>query len=262
MADIVEYYNKFNEDKRLLSGHGRVEFAVTMHYLSEYLGTGMKVIDIGAGTGRYSIEMAKRGMSVTAVELVKYNLGILKKHIREDLGEDADITAYQGNALKLKRCEDNSFDAALLFGPLYHLHSEEDKIKALSEAKRVVKSGGHIFVSYVMSDYALIKYGFMEHNIKKSIKEGALFDDYSIKSNPDELYDYVRLEDMDRLNSAAGLTLEKRIAQDGPSDYIRNVLNEMDEEEFDRFVDYQIKNAGRSELLGASSHVMDILVKG
>ena len=279
MTDLVAYYNKFNEEKRLQSRHGQVEYHTTMHYIHRYLellerereadvelgqaASGhvenrqtepLKIIDIGAGTGRYSVALAAEGYDVTAVELVKYNLGILNQ-------KGANVKAYQGNALKLKRFADNSFDLALLFGPMYHLHSVADQIQALSEAKRVTRPGGIIMVAYVMNDYSVIKYGFMENHIAERVQNGELTEDFQIRHNENELYDYVRLEQIDALNREAGLKRELIIAPDGPADYIRPVLNAMDEETFELFLQYQLKNCERPELLGASSHTVDILRK-
>ena len=295
MTDLVAYYNKFNEEKRLQSRHGQVEYHTTMHYIHRYLEllererdedqasrcvqetlmekeidgsqaqlqdaddwndklSPLRIIDIGAGTGRYSVALAAEGYDVTAVELVKYNLGILKQ-------KGANVKAYQGNALKLKRFADNSFDLTLLFGPMYHLHSDADQIQALSEAKRVTRPGGIIMVAYVMNDYSVIKYGFMENHISERVKCGALTEDFQIRHDENELYDYVRLEQIDALNRAAGLNRERIIAPDGPADYIRPVLNAMDEETFELFLQYQLKNCERPELLGASSHTVDILRK-
>lgn len=279
MTDLVAYYNKFNEEKRLQSRHGQVEYHTTMHYIHQYLELlerereadvelgqlvsghvenrqtePLKIIDIGAGTGRYSVALAAEGYDVTAVELVKYNLGILKQ-------KGANVKAYQGNALKLKRFADNSFDLALLFGPMYHLHSDADQIQALSEAKRVTRPGGIIMVAYVMNDYSVIKYGFMEDHIVERVQNGGLTDDFQIRHNEDELYDYVRIEQIHALNKAVGLKRELIIAPDGPADYIRPVLNAMDEETFELFLQYQLKNCERAELLGASSHTVDILRK-
>ena len=81
MTELEKYYNKFNEDKRLLSRHGQVEFITSMKYIHECLVDmeNPKILDIGAGTGRYSVALAEEGYDVTAVELVKYNLGILKQ---------------------------------------------------------------------------------------------------------------------------------------------------------------------------------------
>ena len=279
MTDLVAYYNKFNEEKRLQSRHGQVEYHTTMHYIHRYLELlecerkangeldqsgaedavnpqteSLKIIDIGAGTGRYSVALAAEGYDVTAVELVKYNLGILKQ-------KGTNVKAYQGNALKLKRFADNSFDLTLLFGPMYHLHSDADQIKALSEAKRVTRPGGIIMVAYVMNDYSVIKYGFMEDHIAERMQNGELTEDFQIRHNEDELYDYVRLEQINALNEVVGLKRELIIAPDGPADYIRPALNAMDEETFDIFLQYQLKNCERPELLGASSHTVDILRK-
>ena len=279
MTDLVAYYNKFNEEKRLQSRHGQVEYHTTMHYIHRFLELlqrerevdrelgqvesghvenrhtePLKIIDIGAGTGRYSVALAAEGYDVTAVELVKYNLGILKQ-------KGANVKAYQGNALKLKRFADNSFDLTLLFGPMYHLHSDADQIQALSEAKRVTRPGGIIMVAYVMNDYSVIKYGFMEDHIAERVQNGELTENFQIRHNENELYDYVRLEQIDALNRAVGLKRELIIAPDGPADYIRPVLNAMDEETFDLFLQYQLKNCERPELLGASSHTVDILRK-
>ena len=166
-SEIEEYYNKFNEEKRLDSRHGQVEFIVTMKYIHQYLDeikqkkkqSEISILDIGAGTGRYSVALANEGYDVSAVELVKHNLGILKS-------KQSTVKAYQGNALRLKRFEDNSFDICLLFGPMYHLFSKEDKLQALSEAKRVTKPGGIIFVAYVMNEYGVLTYAFKERNKK------------------------------------------------------------------------------------------------
>lgn len=262
MTKLEAYYNKFNEEKRLKSRHGQVEYHTTMHYIHHYLQklqperqeAPLRIIDIGAGTGRYSVALAEEGYDVTAVELVKYNLGILKK-------KGANVKAYQGNALKLKRFADDSFDLALLFGPMYHLHSDGEQKQALLEAKRVTRPGGVIMVAYVMNDYSVIKYGFMENHIAERIKNGELTEDFQIRHNEKELYDYMRLEQIDALNEAAGLSRIKIIAPDGAADYMRPVLNAMDEETFQLFLQYQLKNCERPELLGASSHTVDILRK-
>lgn len=261
MMDLVAYYNKFNEEKRLLSRHGQVEYHTTMHYIRQYLELLQRerkqnpnIIDIGAGTGRYSVALAEAGYDVTAVELVKYNLGILKQ-------KGANVRAYQGNALKLKRFADESFDLALLFGPMYHLHSDADQVQALKEAKRVLRPDGILMVAYVMNDYSVIQYGFMENHIAERMQSGALTDDFQIRHDENELYDYVRLEQIDALNRAAGLKREKIIAPDGPADYMRQTLNAMDEETFALFLQYQLANCERLELLGASSHTVDILRK-
>lgn len=82
--EIVKgFYGEIEEEKRLTkSRHGQLEFATTMAYIHRYAKPGDRVIEIGAGTGRYSIFLAKEGMDVTAVELVEKNLSVLKENSR------------------------------------------------------------------------------------------------------------------------------------------------------------------------------------
>lgn len=78
MNGLEEYYGKFCEDKRLLSRHGQVEYRTSMKYIHKYLKEGDRILDVGAGTGRYSVALSQEGYQVDALELVKYNLGVLK----------------------------------------------------------------------------------------------------------------------------------------------------------------------------------------
>jgi ubiquinone/menaquinone biosynthesis C-methylase UbiE len=182
MTELEKYYNKFNEDKRLTRRHGQVEYITSMKYIHDYLDDEKtsKILDIGAGTGRYSVALAQEGYDVTAVELVKYNLGILKK-------KGSSVKAYQGNAMNLSRFEDETFDVTLLFGPMYHLYRFEDKQKALNEAKRVTKTGGVILVAYVMNEYSVLMYGFRENHILECIKENKISPEFQCISDEKDL---------------------------------------------------------------------------
>lgn len=292
-TEIEKYYNKFNEDKRLKSRHGQVEFRTTMHYIHKYLeilktsyGTSsgsftyqdgsvkeksegaltraeenfkkdngsIRILDVGAGTGAYSIPLAEEGYSVTAVELVKYNLGILKK-------KSSLVEAYQGNALNLKRFSDDSFDMTFIFGPMYHLFTEEDQLKALCEAKRVTRPGGIILAAYVMNEYSVITYAFKEGHIRECLEEKRFTEDYQTISEEKHLYHYMRTENIAALNEKAGLERLQIISADGPSDYIRPVLNAMDEKTFEEFIRYHFATCERQDTIGASSHTVDILTK-
>lgn len=255
-TELEKHYNKFNEDKRLTRRHGQVEYITSMKYIHDYLKEmdNPKILDVGAGTGRYSVVLADEGYDVTAVELVKYNLGILKS-------KGSTVKAMQGNAMNLKKLDDESFDMTLVFGPMYHLYNHDDKLKALSEAKRVTKKGGIILVAYIMNEYSVITYCFKQNHIKECIENGKLTNDFHCISEDEDLYDYVRLEDIDRLNGDAGLERIKIISADGPSDYIRQVLNDMDDETFELFIEYHLATCERPELLGACAHTVDILRK-
>lgn len=153
---LINFYNNYDEDSRLTLKHGTVEFLTTMRYVKKYLKPGDRIIEIGAGTGRYSHTLARQGYTVDAVELVEHNIEVFKKNT---LPEE-NISIIQGNALDLSAVQDDKYDITLLLGPLYHLYSKTDKQQAIREAIRVTKQGGIIFAAYVISDGCLLDEGF------------------------------------------------------------------------------------------------------
>ena len=249
-GNLIKYYNKFNEEKRLNSKHGQIEYLTALKYINEYLKPNDKIIDIGAGTGKYSKYFYDKGYDVTAVELVKHNLRQIEKK---------NIKCMLGNATNLKKIKDNSYDITLLFGPLYHLISMEEKIKALNEAKRITKPNGYIFISYCMNEYAIIEHGFKDNNILNELN--LIDDDFKITPNNKDLYSFVRLEDINHLKDQTNLKRIKIISQDGPSEYIKKTINKMDDKTFEIYLNYHFKTCEKPELLGAGRHVMDILKK-
>lgn len=253
MNELEKYYCKFNEDKRLLSRHGQVEYFVANKYLHDVIGDrkNLKIIDIGAGTGRYSIALAEEGHDVTAIDFVNKNVSTIKL-------KSTKVTAKQGTALDLK-FKDDTFDIALLFGPLYHLFSHEEKLKAIEEAKRVTKKGGTILVMHLMNEYAVITYAFKEGNLQKCLQEKKLNENFECITSKEDLYSYVRLEEINSLLKDSNLERIKIIAVDSATDYIRPVINKLSEEDFEIYKKYILSIAERPELLGASSHVLDIL---
>lgn len=308
---LEKYYGKFNEDHRLETRHGKVEFATSMKFIHEIINQieaerklseseqktsangqsdfeseqrvsekehktfenaqklsesgsifsqedknppkkSIKILDVGAGTGRYSLALCREGFDVTAVEPVKRNLEVLR-------GKHEKIKTWQGNALNLSFLEDNSFDITIMFGPMYHLCTEEERLCAFAEAKRVTKKGGFIFAAYIMNEYAVLKYCFGEDKIAECLENGSLTGDFHCVTKENDLYSYLRLGDIDSLNEKTGLKLIKRFSQDGASDYMRRELNAMSEETFSLFIKYHLATCEMPELLGASSHVVDIL---
>lgn len=261
MDEIVQHYNKFCEEKRLSRRHGQVEYITSMRYIHQYLeklearnGQKPKILDVGAGTGRYAVTLAEEGYDVTAVEYVKYNLGILKQ-------KGGSVKAYQGDARDLKKFTDESFDLTLLFGPMYHLFTKEDKVKALLEARRVTRRQGYLLVAYLTNEYGVLTYGFKQGNILQALEDGRLDQNFHCRSQKQDLYDYVRVEDIDELVRLSGLQREKILSADGPADYMRKELKEMSEEVFHKFMEYHLSTCERPELLGAGAHILDILQK-
>ena len=256
---LRQYYESYNEEVRLLSKHGQVEYITTCKYIEDcaeriYAKT---ILEIGAGTGRYSVPLSKQGFQVTAVELIEHNLNIL----RNKLNGSESITAMQGTALDLSRFSDDSFDLTLLLGPMYHLFSFADQQKALSEAVRVTKKSGYILVSYCMNEPTVINYAFRQEHVGELLQQGMLTEDWHCVSEPKELFELVRTEDISALNQTVPVTREKLIATDGATNYMREFVDAMEEDVFQKWVSYHLATCERQDLIGASHHVLDILKK-
>ena len=252
LSNIEKHYNKHPEDLRLLRRHGIVEFETTMHHLRRFLKPGMQLLDIGAGTGRYTSALMAEGYDVKAVELVKRNIQVF-------LDREPTADVVQGDARNMPFIPTASADVTLLLGPLYHLIGDEEKLKALTEAKRVTKPDGLIFVAYLMNEYSILSYCFDEDRIGGLLGKGVVDREFHIKAEADELYDYVRIDDINRLDAAAGLERVTIFSPDGAADYMRTRLNCMSDETFSLFIEYQKIVSERSDLIGAGSHVVDVV---
>lgn len=252
LSNIEKHYNKHPEDKRLLRRHGIVEFETTMYHLHRFLKPDSFLLDIGAGTGRYTSALMAEGYRVKAVELVKHNIDVFLK--REPT---ADVV--QGDARTMPFLSDDLADVTLLLGPLYHLVDDKDKLLALNEAKRVTKPGGLIFVAYLMNEYSILSYCFDEDRIDDLLEKGTVDRNFHIQADADELYDYVRIEDINRLDNEAGLDRVTIFSPDGAADYMRTRLNHMSDKTFAHFLEYQKCISERLDLIGAGSHVVDVV---
>ena len=212
----------------------------------------MQLLDIGAGTGRYTSALMAEGYDVKAVELVKRNIQVF-------LDREPTADVVQGDARNMPFIPTASADVTLLLGPLYHLIGDEEKLKALTEAKRVTKPDGLIFVAYLMNEYSILSYCFDEDRIGGLLGKGVVDREFHIKAEADELYDYVRIDDINRLDAAAGLERVTIFSPDGAADYMRTRLNRMSDETFSLFIEYQKIVSERSDLIGAGSHVVDVV---
>ena len=257
---LVDFYNHYDEDCRLTSRHGTVEFLTTMRYIEKYLKSSDHILEIGAGTGRYSHTLARQGYTVNAIELVEHNIEVFQKNTLSN----ENISVIQGNALDLSVFPDNQFDITLLLGPLYHLYNKADKQKAIQEALRVTKQGGIIFVAYVISDGCLLDEGFNRGNISVSeyIKNGLLdAETFAAKSEPKDLFELVRKEDIDNLMADFSITRLHYVATDGCALFMREAIDAMNDETFQLYLQYHFTTCERTDLLGITSHALDIFKK-
>lgn len=256
---LNEYYSRYDEEGRLLSQHGQVEYRTTMKYIRESLEgiADPAILEVGAGTGRYSVTLAEQGFRVTAVELIAHNLELLKAK----LDGSEPITVLQGNALDLSALPDDGFDLTLLLGPLYHLYTREDKLRALREAVRVTRPGGRILVAYCMNEPTVVQYVFGLNHLRETMELHMLTPDWHCISEPKDLFELVRTEDIAALDAELPVNRLKLVATDGATNFMREFIDAMDDGTFEKWMDYHFAVCERQDLIGASHHTLDIIVK-
>ena len=260
---IIDYYSNYDEDGRLESRHDSIEFLTTMRYIEKYLKLGDRVLEVGAATGRYSHTLARKGYCVDAVELVEHNIEIFRQNTQE--GENVTIT--QGNAMDLSGFADNTYDMTLVLGPMYHLYTQKDKRKAIREAIRVTKQQGIVVVAYVISDGVILFDGFINGklNIAEFIERGLIDPEtFTTRSEPKDLFELVRKEDIENLMSVFPVTRLHYVATGNCvrwTQYMRDVMDAMDEKTFELFLKYHYATCEREDLAGISSHVIDVFRK-
>ena len=255
---LSDYYGNYDEDRRLTSRHGSVEFLTTMRYIEKYLQPGMRILEIGAATGRYSHTLARQGYRVDAVELVQHNIDIFKSNTLPC----ENVRIFQGNAKNLDMLPDNTYAITLLLGPMYHLFTVPEQLEALSEAIRVTKKGGVIFAAYCGNEATMVQYCFGRGMIKEQ-RYKDLIDPVTFKasSDPTELFQLYRKEDIDKLMRVFPVTRLHYVGTDMATNYMRQTIDEMDDELFDLYLRYHFAICERGDLVGASHHILDIFRK-
>lgn len=265
MNYLEEYYSNYDEEGRLLIQHGQVEYITTMTYIHKCLeelktlqeSGDIRILEVGAGTGRYSLALVREGYQVDAVELTRHNLEILQGKITEKMS----VTAAWGNALDLSRYEQDTFDLVLVLGPLYHLYTEEDRLRALQEAVRVARPGGYVLTAYCMNEAVMLQYEFLGGHIKEDLASGKLSADYHCLSRPEDLFVMMRKEEIEALTEKLPVERRRLIATDGATGYMRELVDAMDRETFERWVEWHLLTCERQDLIGATNHSLDILQK-
>lgn len=264
VKDILEgFYCNYDEDGRLLTRQGQVEYLTTMRYIEKYLREGMRVLEIGAGTGRYSHAIARMGYQVDAVELTGHNIEIFRQNTQP--GERVSIA--QGDATHLDGIADESYDITLLLGPMYHLFDGESQMAALSEATRVTKRGGVVFAAYTGNDACVVQFVFGKNMINAEPYTRLIDrETFACASEPDEIFVLFRKENIDALMTQLSEKYDVErlhyVGTDMFAHYMRDTLAAMDDETFGIFMDYHFVICERPDMVGVTNHILDVFRRG
>lgn len=215
--EIQSFYERGLERDRLDQGYSRIEFERTKELLARHLPPPpARILDVGGGPGAYAAPLADAGYEVVLVDASPL-------HVRQAQELAAGrFSAEQGDARSLAAA-DESFDAVLLLGPLYHLTERDDRVLALREARRVLRPGGPAvaaaisrFASAIDGMYA----GYLSHPEFWPIVQQDLADGQH-RSASTELPAFTtaffhRPEDLRSEVENAGLRLERLVGVEGP----------------------------------------------
>ena len=248
-AELVqEVYRRYDEDSLLnKSQAARVEFLTTVRYIEKYLTPGAKILDIGAGAGEYSLYFARKGYQVSALELADANIAAFRAKMNADDRNDL----VQGNALDLSRYDSDSFDVVLLFGPLYHLHEEEDRLRCIGEAKRVCKPDGKIFFTFISNDIVILTMQQCQEDYLMNgayNKETFRLDDFPFVFHT---VDHCR-----ELLGKAGIQICHEVASDGASELLQDLVNGLDGASYEQYLQFHFYICEKPEFLGMSNHLL------
>lgn len=254
---ISGFYEQIDENERLQrTRHGQLEYFTTMHYIHRFADKQSKVLEIGAGTGRYSVALAKEGIDVTAVELVESNLEILRENSK---GIDH-IQSFQGDATNLEQFHDNQFDVTLVLGPMYHLYDDIEINKAIDEAIRVTKPGSTILFAFI-SVFAIMYANYFYGNWSLGQNEN-FTDEYGVKHFKEQLFTGYDVTDFERLFESKPVEWITTTGVDGLLEPIEKREDfYMSDEDFTSFADWYLAFSEKRELLGNTNHLLYICRK-
>ena len=261
--DILAYYNRGLEDRRLLEGTGRLERTRTEELLARHLPSApAAVLDVGGGTGHYAAWLAVRGYTVHLIEPVPLHLELARaRSAAQPHVPLASIT--EGDARRLDWPE-NTVDAVLLLGPLYHLIVAAERQECLREAWRVLRPGA-IGIAVVISRFAPTFDGLVSHLFQDPRFESIAWEDLENgrhHGHGDKYFTTAYLHLPDEIEpelAQAGFGNIHVLAVEGPGGLLQDFETQWADRRIREIILEAVRRTeGERSLLGASSHVMAI----
>jgi len=254
---VSSFYGQYDEDGRTArTRHGQLEYRTTMSYIHRYAAQESRILEVGAGTGRYSIALAKEGMDVTAVELVESNLKVLKENSK---GIE-NLQSFQGDATDLRRFPDSTFDVTLLLGPMYHLYETDEVNRAIDEAIRVTKPDGVILFAFI-SVFAIMYANYFYGNWAEGQAEN-FTKDYQVRHFKEQLFTGYDVAEFEGLFHGKPVEWITTAGVDGLMEPIEKRPDfSMTDEEFEALAEWYLAFSEKRELLGNTNHLLYICRK-
>lgn len=264
---INQFYTSTRMETDRLEQHVfQLEKIRTQEIIHRYLKQGMIIADIGGATGAYSFWLHDLGYQAHLLDAAEFHIELAKKTSEEKNKPLASI--LQGDARQLPYA-DEQFDLVLLFGPLYHLQEKEDRVKSITEAKRVLKPGGTLLTATI-SRYASLFDGYWQGHIDDPAFEKIMQQDLQTgkHTNPvnnpmyfTDAYFHTQQEIKDEF-TAAGFNHYNTIAIEGFGWLVPDFLNRWNDKVWkEKLLQYIRQTEKETLMIGISAHVMTIANK-
>ncbi len=267
---VKNYYDGYGErewERLKRPDDGFVEYAVTRKMLSKYLKPKSRILDIGGGPGRYAMWLAKHGHHVVLADLSPELLKIARAKI-DEAGISANVEEIiEADACDLSHWKDNSFDAVLSLGPFYHLIDADDREKALSELRRVLKPHGVAFVALIPR-YSFLRHALevpdLRHNLTQPefvacvLEQGVFIND--IPGHFTNGYGVIP-EEVPAYFKEHGFTMQALLSAQGIVPDMQRVLYELEQSDqttYQAVLDIILKTADDPGILGMANHLQYI----
>ena len=264
---INTFYNSTQMEVDRLGQHVfQLEKFRTQEIISRYLNPSMIIADIGGATGAYSFWLHDMGHHVHLLDAAEFHVETATKISITENKPLASISL--GDARKLP-FDDEQFDLVMLFGPLYHLQKQDDRIKCIAEAKRVLKKDG-ILLSATISRYASLFDGFwqgfiddpaFENILQQDLEDGNHFNPVNHPMYFTDAHFHTQ-EEIKEEFTAAGFSEVNSISIEGFGWLVPDFMKRWnDDESRNKMLQYIKQTENNPIMIGMSAHVMTISKK-
>jgi len=264
---ISEFYDDYGVtewDRLLKTPADRVSLHIHKHYLEKYLEPGDRVLEAGAGPGRFTIELAKLGARVTVGDISKGQLELNEHYVSEAKCEGAVEARVQLDITDLNQFETGSFDAVVCYGGAlsYVMNRADDAAK---ELLRVVKPGGYVLLSVMslIGATRILLEGILSlenfPDLVEQVNRDGILTDENNNGHPLKLYRSSELKDLLGSHGAQVLVLSAaNLVSAGRSEALEPFL---DTPVWDKFLSWELDYCAEEGAVDCGTHILAVAQK-
>lgn len=260
---LLQHYTSFNEGLRLQHSRvRRLEFETTVHVVTKRLPARATILELGAGTGAYSLHFARTGHVVTATDLIDHYVDAIRAQAHQE--GLSSLQAQQADATNLTAFSDGAFQAVLCLGPYYHLRTRALRRKCLLECRRVAGAQGIIAIAYINLVSAVSFLLQTGQTLTQDQYDSLRRHDDSRADYPDEFFNITHFTTQEAVEEelrSCGLEIIDHAGTDGAFGFFRNALEGISDQAFENYRAFHFQHCCQSDLRGASAHRLIIAKK-